>query len=54
MRDCSRFLTVSVNAAARAARRDVETAMDVAGWPCSRNISLHIDGLLTIEEGPEQ
>jgi len=34
---------------ARAARGDIETALDCAGWPWSRSLSLWLDALLTIE-----
>lgn len=35
---------------ARAARRDVEAALDVAGWPWSLRLSRWVDLLVTIEE----
>jgi hypothetical protein len=35
---------------ARAARRDVERALDENGWPWSRRLSAWIDALLAIEE----
>jgi len=35
---------------ARAARGDLEAALDVAGWPYSRHLSLWLDALLVIGE----
>jgi len=35
---------------ARAARRDVEEALEYAGWPWSRRLSLWVDALLVLEE----
>lgn len=34
---------------ARAARRAVEDALDAAGWPWSRRLSLWLDALLVLE-----
>jgi len=42
---------LSPQAAARAACGIVEAALDVAGWPWSRRLSLWLDALLVIEEG---
>lgn len=36
---------------ARAARRQLELALDSAGWPWSRRISLWLDYLVILEEG---
>jgi hypothetical protein len=35
---------------AREARRDVEAALDAAGWPWARALSLWLDALLVLEE----
>jgi hypothetical protein len=35
---------------ARAARGQLELALDAAGWPLARQISLWIDGLVILEE----
>lgn len=37
---------------ARAVRAITESALERAGWPWSRRISLWLDVLLTIEESP--
>ncbi len=37
---------------ARAARGQLELALDGAGWPWSRRLSLWIDALVILEEGP--
>ncbi len=39
-----------VDRQARAARADVERALDAAGWPWSRRISLWLDALVLVEE----
>lgn len=36
--------------AARAARRIVELALDAAGWPWSRRLSLWLDALVILDE----
>ena len=36
---------------ARAARGQMELALDAAGWPWSRRLSLWIDALVVLEEG---
>jgi hypothetical protein len=36
-------------AEARDARRDLETALDGAGWPWSRSCSLWLDALVVME-----
>ncbi len=36
---------------AQAARRIVEAALDRAGWPWRRRLSLWVDALLVVEEG---
>ncbi len=38
-------------ACARAARGEIEAALDGAGWPWSRRFSLWIDVLVIVEEG---
>jgi len=35
---------------ARAARAQVEAALDAAGWPWCQRLSLWLDGLILIEE----
>jgi hypothetical protein len=35
---------------ARGARREVERALDSAGWPWRRRLSLWLDALLVIED----
>jgi hypothetical protein len=40
-------------ALARAARADVEAALDVAGWPWSRRLSTWLDALVIIIEESE-
>lgn len=37
---------------AQLARADLEMALDSAGWPWSRRVSLWLDLLIVIEEGP--
>jgi hypothetical protein len=37
--------------AAQAARRQLELALDGAGWPWSRRLSLWLDCLVMFEEG---
>jgi len=36
--------------AARSARAEIERALDTAGWPWRRRLSLWIDALLVLEE----
>ena len=36
---------------ARAARREVEQALEANGWPWARRLSLWVDALVVIEEG---
>jgi hypothetical protein len=35
---------------AHEARREIEAALDVSGWPWSRGLSFWVDALLVIEE----
>lgn len=35
---------------AQAARGEIETALDAAGWPWSRQLSAWLDLLVTVEE----
>jgi len=38
------------HAYARAARHQVETALDHAGWPWRRSLSLWVDALLVLDD----
>lgn len=42
----------STRAIARDARREIESALDAAGWPWSRRLSLWLDALSVLEESP--
>jgi hypothetical protein len=44
------FTTRSHEETARAARRELEAALDAAGWPWSRRLSHWIDALVVIAE----
>jgi hypothetical protein len=45
---------MSAAALARAARGVTEAALDAAGWPWSRRISLWLDALVVLEEQGER
>jgi hypothetical protein len=38
---------------AKAARAEVEAALDANGWPWNLRLSRWLDGLITLEEGTE-
>ncbi len=42
---------MSTTALARAARGEIESALDAVGWPWARRLSLWIDVLVLVEEG---
>ena len=42
-----------IRAQARAARADVESALDASGWRWNLGLSRWLDGLIALEEGIE-
>ena len=44
------LIPVSAAVLARAARRDVEEALNFVGWPWSRRLSFWLDALVALEE----
>lgn len=44
-------MTASRRREARAARCQVEAALDATGWPWSRRLSRWLDALILLEEG---
>ena len=50
---CGRFVAVSRNAAAKAARRDLEAGLDCSSWAWSCSTSRGIDSLILIEDSDQ-
>jgi len=50
MTSTSTGLEISRAAQAKAARGEIEAALDASGWPWSRRLSLWLDALVLMEE----